>query len=369
MLIVNIVGITLLMIFLIILLNKEWIFIDYLLLVIIILFIFYLGANIYASYSIDLVGYLLLLSSASLLFFPFIIYALLVLDRDHHFKKSWMWFGIFDALFLIFLYTDIFTFDRLETYSIQELLVSPPISYLVFYKAHGVYKISVLIWLLSKTRSFSNQLDSYYSNKEHVSIQWLRNFIWIYLGENVVSTIVFIPFNLGYIEYIETPYLISNLVLVFSWFYLIYFGVRQFDLANFKGAKKDSIHYEKKYLSSSLSEDTVNELYSMVQKLFEEEKIFHNPELRVQDLANRLGVTNHNVSQVLNQKAGKTFYEFVNSYRVNFFKELLKDPEKKRFTILALGMESGFNSKASLNRVFKQQIGKTPREYLQQISA
>jgi len=39
------------------------------------------------------------------------------------------------------------------------------------------------------------------------------------------------------------------------------------------------------------------------------------------------------------------------------------DPTQKRYTILALGLESGFNSKASLNRVFKEATGISPSEY------
>ena len=80
-------------------------------------------------------------------------------------------------------------------------------------------------------------------------------------------------------------------------------------------------------------------------------------------MAGQLGVTNHNISQTLNEIAGKSFYDFVNDYRLRYFQEQLADPTKRQFTILALGMESGFNSKASINRVFKKQLGETPREY------
>lgn len=87
----------------------------------------------------------------------------------------------------------------------------------------------------------------------------------------------------------------------------------------------------------------------------------------MQYLASRLGVTNHNISQALNETAGKSFYDYVNDYRLRDFQKLLADPGKKHFTILALGMESGFNSKASINRIFKKQLGETPREYQQRM--
>ncbi|MEO0469784.1 MAG: helix-turn-helix domain-containing protein, partial [Bacteroidota bacterium] len=65
----------------------------------------------------------------------------------------------------------------------------------------------------------------------------------------------------------------------------------------------------------------------------------------------------------INTIGKKAFYDFVNQYRVGHFKLLLRDPNQQHLTILALGLESGFNSKASLNRIFKQHTGLSPREY------
>ena len=43
--------------------------------------------------------------------------------------------------------------------------------------------------------------------------------------------------------------------------------------------------------------------------------------------------------------------------------KLISDPDNNKFTILALGLDSGFNSKATLNRIFKKQTGYSPMEY------
>ncbi|MEO1714801.1 MAG: helix-turn-helix domain-containing protein, partial [Bacteroidota bacterium] len=71
----------------------------------------------------------------------------------------------------------------------------------------------------------------------------------------------------------------------------------------------------------------------------------------------------HVLSQVINQETNGPFYDFVNRYRVKHLQELLLDSQKGHLTILALGYESGFNSKASLNRIFKQHVGLTPSQY------
>ncbi len=65
---------------------------------------------------------------------------------------------------------------------------------------------------------------------------------------------------------------------------------------------------------------------------------------------------------------GKTFSEFLNEYRVNEVKEKLKTEDRSLQTILAIALDSGFNSKASFNRVFKKHTGLTPSEYVKLIN-
>lgn len=369
--IVNSIGAALLAIFaLFIRAKKQKKRTDYLLLLIVLLYITYLLANVWTQHYLSTLSFLLQNLSAAFLFFPFLLYALLLIEQDHRFKRWWWIFALFDLAFTAFLLVDILLFDRLSSYTIEQLYTAPPLSYIVFYKAHGFYKIGVLIWYLKRLHQYRQQLKNYYSNIDGISLNWLRFFVWIYIGENAVSSLAFIPFDLGYFEHIETPFLITNIVLVASLFYLIFKGIQQYTLANFAEAQtekaKEVAQPVAKYLTSSLSKSEMEGLYESIQTLFEAELIFQNPELKVQHLAQRLGVSNHNVSQTINQLAQQTFYEYVNSFRVAHFKELLVDPTKSQFTILALGLESGFNSKASLNRVFKQQTGITPREFQRQ---
>ena len=62
----------------------------------------------------------------------------------------------------------------------------------------------------------------------------------------------------------------------------------------------------------------------------------------------------------------KNFFDFINSYRVESVKEMLLNKEFEHYTVLAIGLESGFNSKTSFNTVFKKMTGVTPSEYRKQ---
>ena len=120
---------------------------------------------------------------------------------------------------------------------------------------------------------------------------------------------------------------------------------------------------KEKYKSSSLSQSEQEFIYRQLLVLFEEKRVYCEPKLQLQDVADLLRISPHTLSQTINTLAGKPFYDFVNGYRVKHLEKLLKDPSQRRYTILALGMESGFNSKASLNRIFKEAMDISPSGY------
>ncbi|MEQ9402850.1 MAG: helix-turn-helix domain-containing protein [Cyclobacteriaceae bacterium] len=368
MLIVNIVGITLLSIFMLfVVIKKDKGISDLLLSIVIVLFAAYLGSHIWIQYDLSVWSFAFQTVTAFSLFFPFLLYALILIEDDHRVKKYWWWFASFDVIFFFFILSDLFVFNDYSTQQILNLYTDPPFIYHVLYKGHIVYNIVLIFWYLKKLRLYSAKIMDYYSNIEQVRLQWVKYFSWANLTINLMTLIVFVPYNYGYIDNIQIPFLAINAAFVLWLFYLIYSGIKQYTLANFsepdQSGRKESTIAKKKYQTSSLAEEEMNSLYDRIRGLFEKEQVFHDPELKVQSIAQQLKVTTHNISQTINSKASKPFYDFVNHYRVEELKRHLTNPEMKKYTILALGLESGFNSKASLNRIFKQHIGQTPKEY------
>ena len=90
---------------------------------------------------------------------------------------------------------------------------------------------------------------------------------------------------------------------------------------------------------------------------------YRNPDLRVPDLAEAMGVSPHLLSAVINREFAMNFSDFVNRYRIHEAEQLLLDPERRQYTILSVAMEVGFASKVSFNRAFKKHTGVTPSEY------
>lgn len=122
----------------------------------------------------------------------------------------------------------------------------------------------------------------------------------------------------------------------------------------------------KKYKKSSLSSKESSYYYQQLLTLIESKQPFLQPNLSLRDLAQMLELHPNKLSELLNDKIGKNFSEFVNYYRVERFKKLATLPENSHLSILGLAYESGFNSKTSFNTFFKKETGMTPKAYLKQ---
>lgn len=106
------------------------------------------------------------------------------------------------------------------------------------------------------------------------------------------------------------------------------------------------------------------ELMNRIILLMETEHSYLNPELKVSDIADTLGVHRNAVSACINSQQGCTFSQFVNDYRLRHAQKLLLETSDMK--ISTVGMESGFANERSFFRSFKAATGQTPKEWKDQ---
>ena len=123
------------------------------------------------------------------------------------------------------------------------------------------------------------------------------------------------------------------------------------------------------YGKSGLSDEQAGAYLKQLLRLMDEKKPYRNCYLTLQQLADELSISAHNLSQVINAKLGKNFYDFVNEYRVEEVKRRLRDPKYTNLKILAIGMDAGFNTKSTFNAFFKKHTGLTPSQYREHTTA
>ena len=134
-------------------------------------------------------------------------------------------------------------------------------------------------------------------------------------------------------------------------------------LINWKKLKNSKlfIKYSKTGMSNRVSLEYKEKLTDIM--LFE--KPYLNPELKLDDLAQMLGISRHHASQVINQHFDKGFFDFVNEYRIQEAKRILTEENNvEDLNIIELLYAVGFNNKASFYKAFKKFVGTSPKDYL-----
>ena len=113
----------------------------------------------------------------------------------------------------------------------------------------------------------------------------------------------------------------------------------------------------------NLDPDLARAHRSALDALVASERPHLDPNLTLGSLARQLGVTDKVLSYVLNETLGTTYTDFVNGLRVEEAQRRLLDAEHAHLSVLGVGLDAGFASKSTFNRVFKERTGQTPSAF------
>jgi AraC-like DNA-binding protein len=118
----------------------------------------------------------------------------------------------------------------------------------------------------------------------------------------------------------------------------------------------------------SFSDQEIAALKQRLTHLLDNEKVYLNEELSLTELSDKLGVSNKKLSELLNQHLHTSFYTLINDYRINEVKRRLDAGDAEKYTVVSIAYDSGFQSKASFYRIFKQKEGISPSDYRKKVS-
>jgi AraC-like DNA-binding protein len=248
----------------------------------------------------------------------------------------------------------------------------PSFNPIFFFFITGLIAISNLgytLWGLLLIRRYKRALKTFFSSTEKINLQWLE-FIHI-AALTAYTSISGLYIISGVFEFMSYQVLqqagygiAALLVLVIG-----FFGIRKgsiFTSSNIDFDMEKAIEEEEEVPPKLTSEEEI-----FVHRLLEfmkTEKPHLDPEINLALLSSKLKVSPEYLSDIINSRLNKNFYDFINHYRIEEFKQLCKAPESKKLTLISLAYDSGFNSKATFNRVFKKEMNCTPSEYYNRVS-
>ncbi|MEQ8242899.1 MAG: helix-turn-helix domain-containing protein [Fulvivirga sp.] len=144
--------------------------------------------------------------------------------------------------------------------------------------------------------------------------------------------------------------------------YLMYWmGMEGFRYLDIIPYQNQSVSKNSSY--TNLPNSVISGYQLQITELMDTNQLYLDENLDLKKLSLHLSLDPNLVSYILNQHFSKNFYEFVNEYRVEEVKRRIMDSSSNHLTILGIALESGFNSKTSFNRVFKQLTGITPSQF------
>lgn len=185
----------------------------------------------------------------------------------------------------------------------------------------------------------------------HIGATWPRNFLLSFLLFQVIWLAHLIPYL--------TPGISDQLLARFSWYPIYLPLVVLIYWMGFNGLLQTRTS-----VSQTINDPAaVEQVLSQLQRAMEEAQLYKKADLRLEHLVEHTGIPQKKISASLNQVIGKSFNAYVNEFRVREVQRLLGDARYDHLTLSAIGLESGFNSQATFQRVFKQLVKETPKQY------
>ena len=121
-----------------------------------------------------------------------------------------------------------------------------------------------------------------------------------------------------------------------------------------------------KYKNSPLDDDQAAVIFNELQSHITKDRPYLVSTLTLEELSTSADIPRHYLSQAINQKAKKNFFDFINEFRINEAKSLLLNHPKQSVTDIYIN--AGFNSRSAFYNAFKKYTGLTPNQYRQQKS-
>ena len=208
---------------------------------------------------------------------------------------------------------------------------------------YGTVTFILLYFLIGR---YNRQLKERFSYQENINLNWLRAILHTFFLILSIWTISCFVIDANF----DNIYLLSSLTL---WMFICYFVYKHETVIDELGDVEIVPIMEE-------TEEEVSTLAAEVQRLFDEEKLFLNPKLKLSDVAREVGTNRTYLSRYFNQENGHTFYDFVNNYRIKYAEELLKSTSAN---LQEIADRSGFNSLSTFRRVFAATHGCSPTEY------
>ena len=148
-------------------------------------------------------------------------------------------------------------------------------------------------------------------------------------------------------------------------YWLGHIGIYKFGILE---ERKQIRNYSIKNEAMQIREKPKNEHVAAMERLIVDGRLYLDANLTLDKVADELNISKGHLSRIINSEMGNGFPDYINALRVKEAKRYLTNPEFSNYTLVAIGLEAGFNSKTTFNHAFKKLTGLTPSEFKNKLS-
>lgn len=326
--------------------------------------------NEFRTTKINYFLYNIAIALAPLIYF----YVKSVTTSKFKFKRQHLWH--FALAFIFIMYRAlIFIYDAIQPgfsetqngilkIKLDEAVIQPVMGFIEF-----PFMLLYLAFTLQLFYNYRKRIQHYFSNTYKLELNWILTFLilftLLFIYDTIQTIISTFITDLNY----EQRWWLNLLTAIIT----LYVGIKGYFTDITKLNKLNFTFSPRLEAIPQISKDdnpkSISEKdIAIVKSLMEKDKVYLNPEINLSDVAQQANMSRGQLSEVINNGFQQNFNDFVNSYRVSAFKNMIHKNKHEQLSLLGIAQECGFNSKATFNRVFKKLTDTSPSEYLKSIT-
>lgn len=294
----------------------------------------------------------------------FYLYVLSVCFSKFRLKPKHLWHTIPFIAFNLYMTYGIYIEDRASKINFINALSESPI--MQFF--HILFEVLFQVYFIASFLVIRKSKTVYLENYTNPNISILNALYKITILYYVLHFLVLIrwlvTFFFGVGELRQWIVILDGFAFFFCtcWYLFVALNKPEF----FRGVNaqlKPIVELIPKQKPSPAIDDQKNKQILALKEFMIEKEPYLDSSLTIQDLAEQVKMPVKDLSALINLYMNKHFFDFINEYRIEKAKEILKDSLQKDVTILEILYQVGFNSKSSFSTSFKKYTGKTPTDF------
>ncbi|MBN1647117.1 MAG: AraC family transcriptional regulator [Spirochaetales bacterium] len=227
-----------------------------------------------------------------------------------------------------------------------------------------LYVYFIIIYLT--LRKYEKPMKQMFSSIERINLGWLRYFL-VSFSITILVLLVLFAVMLSILPaakiYRLIPLFLSVSISVLS------FRVLMQPEILIGRSIQEFTQKEKAATLYKYPDYEVEKYKQKLRKAMEQDKLYRNPYLSLNDLSAELDIGRNYLSYIINDHFKMNFFDLINTYRIKEIKEKLKNNTETKLNLIHLAMDAGFNSKTTFNVMFKKLTRMTPTQYRKKMQA